>query len=235
MSILVKAIKTEYSGWDIIGSSTGTYYGQLLNQELVNRVTTPALKQVTATDLDVTDLAASFREKCRLGIVKCASHVYTHWKSKKSTDPEVLKQEVYKVINLMIPKPIINTFVDLGTPTFLSIRVLEEINSLGLDPDNPVAPKTREEAVAEHVPPDEIDQAAVSLLEALQEDCEYPFGVDILKRAVKYMNNIDEILDICRLEKPGESTQYDSYIEEQLNQFEDKAKAVSSKQEDIDF
>lgn len=258
MAKMVKAVKTGDNQWDIVGSSTGNFYGTLNAADLVDKLIYGGnpLPPPPVIELSINDHLKHIESRVQTLIAATAKTVHKEWVANKTcNDVDLFKQKVIHSINYFMPNVMVrmiasHIYQEDGATEWVIQQVFSELKKGGLDPANPVIPKTREEQISCNVPPVDVDEDAISMLEHVLGETDSELGDNILTRAIEYLTNINEVLDILRLEHPGQSTHDQDTISEAVKStttIEEPeepeqgwlimplGKAVTALSEDIDF
>jgi hypothetical protein len=216
LNVSVKAVPLGNSKWDLIGAGSGSYYGTVHHESLVQRLTAPS-QMALAPTLTISEHLDEVQKEINKLVTQVAKKVVAQWTTIKRVskpkldDPIKFRSLTEECIVEAFPDGAL-TSIALYTNTLILQMVNVLIADLGIDPENPFIPLSAEEQAAKNVPPAEHDESAIALVEALIGDCPYEIGEAILNRALEYLSNINEVLDILRLNNPGESTSEDYTI-----------------------
>lgn len=227
--LLVKAVE-KCGSWDIVGKVSNNYYGTLQDERVVKMllsggqgegVQAPTIDKVySVTEMSIKFGAAALQEALRIGIKRRIDHFVAglavnindeirkgKWgeELKNYTDIQMrhftltpVEASVY-ASKTMSPKKTVE-YVQQELRNALLVKF-----GIAANDPCPVKPPQPEEEL-EHFPPEQIDIAAVSLINELIEQVEGDVPNRILTRASAYLGNIEETLDLFRLPNPGQST-----------------------------
>lgn len=199
--------------WDIVGIGTGKFYGNLNNPDLVLKVVGGGVSEPSASEM-FEKLQAIYTTKLTNNVQYIKSCI-EQWKEDGQWGQVIRDNTAFMINSYATAFGFRETVILTGGAvmnfaecvTYITGRIKNALRDAGIDPDDPqpIKPTLPEESL-EHVPPDEVDTAAVELLTNLEGSLSNPVGTEILLRAVAYLENIEESLDCFRLHNPGTST-----------------------------